>query len=721
MIGIKANGVFWDMKPGASAEIERKSPFFSFDDVPIEYSTPVTFLYSPVNDKGADFYFQYYTERIKKSIAVEFYDGPVFQSRAMLIIESADININAIEESQITGYLLYSLSNFYQQVRDKKLKELKLGGTRNFTFTTSDPTDGSDGYWQHFHDTWSDDTIPYVFAPIRNEKIYGEEGPDFINRLGDNGQLNFDPEDAAPLVPMIRLPYLLTQIYAEHGFTVDFSGLNDEDWKKLYLVNLVKIDWVYIAPTGGDPPAAYTAQPFIKIDLNKHVSQDKTIFDFILQLFRRYGWAPVFSLQKRECRYVSLKELGKGTKKDWTRFASPVLSTTFNQDLKKWAFKTEIDGNDDYPSAPDFTGIKFSPQRLSLQGAPAPSMSMEGRVMYCFDENQWYQVKLNEDSNEFEWMYYADNIYDLEPDGATDTISSSISTLPIQFTKYRSVGPGDDRYCYFPVMEQEATKAIGYRLLFFFGLNYELKDNKGAGDLLIPYSSSIREESFGSTPLAWSNVFRHPLFSGSPVEEDYGIVPYWFQKYLDTMVRGEDTAFDLRLPVTELMNFSWDDVIIINQLGYMVMQLTQPTPYRGKLRATLKRIVKKAAAANGNIRPIYIHLTVFNLNPFSFDMVIPFVGSITVTGVNCDVKLNLYSDPAGTIPYTPVTPLSIMLRATRTDDGIVTFDESQSYIVAESEEVIMTNTLQSSERPIDHTSDIVYALDDSFTGEYVVI
>lgn len=80
MFGIKANDRFLDTKPGSSTEIERKSPFFTIDDIVSEATTStIDFPYTPNNALALGLPYQYYTLRAKKKIQVEHYDGNSFR------------------------------------------------------------------------------------------------------------------------------------------------------------------------------------------------------------------------------------------------------------------------------------------------------------------------------------------------------------------------------------------------------------------------------------------------------------------------------------------------------------------------------------------------------------------------------------------------------------------------------------------------------------------
>ncbi|HEX8358277.1 MAG TPA: hypothetical protein VF610_12720, partial [Segetibacter sp.] len=466
MLGVKLNGVFLDLKPRTSTEIDRKSPLFAISEYASEGTTePVVFRYSPKNALAFDLPFQYYSERRKKKYQVEYYSGNSFLYRCTLVIETGKLNLNNIQDTEISGVLLYSISDFFQNVKGKKLSDLQLGGVRTFAWTTNIPGDGSAGFWQHVHASWTDDDIPYVFQPIRNDAYYGKNGDvDWMNKLNDNAQILYDLQapQPSPLVPMIKLKYLITQIFEEAGFAIDFTGLNDEDWKKLLLVNLKRIDWWEPKPlTDADGNTVIQRAPssIIKIDLKKHVPQDKTVSDFILQLFFRYGWTPLFNSSTKKCRLVAVKEYENGRIKDWTKYTSPRIESAFNEDIKIFAFTNEIDSNDELPSAPDLTNANTSPGALAARNLPVPTSAQAGLVTFCYHDNQWWQVQLDETTNEYAWKLLGDNIYNDEPKDNNETIATTISTLPSYYTEYRKV----DNIAYggyFPAMSHEATKNI---------------------------------------------------------------------------------------------------------------------------------------------------------------------------------------------------------------------------------------------------------------------
>jgi hypothetical protein len=315
MIGVRVNGRFLDLKPRSSGEVERKSPFFSIEEITSEASTPLTFLYTPNNAVALKLPYQYYTERKKMRLPAEYFDDNTFKGRCTLVLETGKLNLNNVEATEISGYLLYGVSNFLNDIKGAKLSDLSYGGDRTFNWTTADPTDGSDGFWQHIHDSWTDAAIPYVFQPIRNEGWL--EDVDWLNKLDDNAKIKYDLLNV--LVPAIRLPFLIENIFSDYGYTVDFSGMGDTHWQKLIMLSEVEVNWVnrnYLYNGSNESWSAfYTVWPSITINLQNHVPQDKTIADFIIQLFNRYGWFPIFDLSTKVVKMYSVKAFRSGRKK----------------------------------------------------------------------------------------------------------------------------------------------------------------------------------------------------------------------------------------------------------------------------------------------------------------------------------------------------------------------------------------------------------------------
>lgn len=661
MIGLKVNNVFLDIASdkNSSAEIQRNSPFFAIDQISAEYSTPVTIPFTEKNAQALGYTFQYYTIREKKKVEAELFSDGISKGMCTLVIETAAMNYNNAERTTLSGYVLCGVSHFFQVIKDKKLTALSLGGARHFEFTTNAPDDGSAGYWQHFHATWTDNTIPYVFQPVRNEKYYGENSEtDWMNQLGEDLKLKFDPKNV--LVPMIRLKYLLEQIFIEHGFTVDFSPLQNELWKSIILIGTKKIDWTSVRAAtnaNGTITIQAAAKDNITISLAKHLAPDKTISDFIIQLFYRFGWAPVFD--GTLCKIVPVKFLKDGQRKDWTPFASPVFSSSFTEDAPVYAFDTEIDSNDTFPSEPDLKDKKIGKPVATASLLPVPTVSEEGLIRFCFYENQWQQVQLDDTTNTYKWFVYGDNIYNYEPPGNTQTISSTIAAVPHYLTLHRTAGGpnGTKYYGYYPFIQEDSSLPFGYRMAFYHGLRKEQLQNGFDGTLFYPNCTSVYDatEAIEEGGDCWANVLKYTWDGGTIYSFDLGIIEFWWKPFLDYTARGEEIQFDIRLPLHDLIAYKWNDVILISNIAWLVKSYIEPLPYQGTIQATLKRllpplppvVVTPVIAAGATI---YAKLILINERTKRVD-------DYVVTTV--DVVVELYTDTAGTLPYNPAETLYV--------------------------------------------------------------
>ena len=723
MIGLKVNGEFLDIKPGIVSEIERKSPFFAMNDYASEVTTDtIAIPYTAKNALALDLPYQYYSERKKQKYEnVEYYSDNLFVSKCTLVIETGILNLNNIEATEISGYALFGGSMAFQEFKGKLMKDLVLGGVRSIPWTTIDPYDGSIGYWQHFHDTWINSSIPYVFAPVRNEGYSGDGGPEWMNKIYDNGQLTFDT--SLPLVPMIRLKYLLEQIFTELNYQYDFSLLNGTGWDKMILVNLTSVNWTTLGDIGGTIVPVYSS--IVHIDLSKHVPQDKTITEFLIALFYRFGWAPLFDTKKKKCTIFPIKFISSGAHKDWTKFVNPRIDSTFNEDPKLFAFKNTIDDGDSYPTSADLGSQSLLPGWPSKFTLDTPSAIYEGKVVFCFNENQYYRCDYDTTTNSYEWVLFSDNIFDYDPANSTNSIETQISTLPIQLSVYLSES-GIDYAGFFPAMKQDKNSNIGFRLLFYFGKILDTRLDTLAGLHTYPYASSIRVDHYGTAYNDWSNVYKHTQPVGN---NEYGIIEYWWKKALGFLQSSEVNKMNINLPLNELSAFNWSDIILIKNIPYIVQSFIEPFPYRGFIQATLKRINYEPYTEPVIITGVAGGLTIYAKMSFSNATVVTHTWNGTGTSYPPyqmhyhDITLNLYQDAAGTIDYVPTGTLYLLYRYDIYSHGVVKWPYqsyigmNSNYLLFKTQELFLQDVPSTGAQIFEYR----YSLDVNASTDYVII
>lgn len=595
MLGISINGEFLDLSPGTTAQIERTSPFFNSDDLAEEYSLPFTIPYTPKNARLLGFPNHYYTRRFKNKIPAKLYDNNNFAYGGMLVVESAGLNVNDVTQTHIGGYFLSGVSSFFQEVKNKKLKELYLDGVRNFIWTNNDPASPNIGFWQVIHKAM-DGSREYLFAPIRNSMWSGTDdagSPDMMNKIGEDGNLDY-ASNYSTLAPQISLKYLLTKIFEEHDWAFDYSEMNDAAWETIYMPSFYAVTWQKVVKLPNDPWFQYSPLPNISMNLQNHVPPEEYIQNFIIGLRNRYNWGFDFDSVTKTCSMFPLKNLANGVKKDWTKFMAEQLDSSFSEDEKIFAFKNEIDSNDGLSSSPDFTKVQYGNPVDSYSDLPAPVEDNFNQVIFVWKDNKFYQNRYNDTTHDYEWQLFADNIYDFEPDGHNEDISTDISTMPVYKTLFRNNG-ASDLFILLPLCEQEGNwegkdgefKPWGVRLLFYRGKVFEGNPLGNAGTVKYPYLTSICFTITQTEPdLDWSNVFVHQ----SPDGVNKGIIDYWWKETLEFRKNSEVNTVALYLPRTELANFKWSDVILLKNIPYVAQKITEVIPYDSSVKADLRRI-----------------------------------------------------------------------------------------------------------------------------------
>lgn len=666
---IKYKGEFFDNITGDSPELEKTSPLFISEKVMGEISTPLTINYSDTNCRllGNYFFSRLYKSRLKIDVELYYQDG-TYKCNATLVVESAGMHEVLPGRGQVSGYILTGGSHFFTSIKDKLLTQLNLGGIRTKNLTTTDPTDASDGYWQMFQQTW-DFANDYVIAPCRNEYFTGSDNDIFasgyMNKLDSNNNL----ETTQDVVPFVKLKYVLSSIFSEHNWSVDFTDINDTDWEKLVLFSAKPIStktntyvWVGFTLTTVIIPA-----PSVSFKLNDVMPQNITCAAFINAICNRYGWVPLFE-SGRKCRFLALKEMPAKPVKDWTEFALPAKKSTIEKDKKIFAFKNNFGGNDKFPSQFSFDGFTLGAPVYCKIDLPSPYGAYDTVLIYVWLENQYYKVIWDPNAlggvGDRVWTVHGDNIYDADADDATDTFETDCTTLPLYRTQYRMEG-SFERFAIFPYCEQSQFENWGIRTLFFHGTQKETDANNNYAEKWYPFLSPTNTDSNGNVLTAWANIYKYYYDN-----VDKGIITFWWQPWLDIIKNIEDQVeINFLLPLTEYINFKWDNKILLNNQQYLIKTLIETQVVNGLVGISTK--CQKIRSLN---------------NPFKTGVFIKLVYENTITGQHFEftnfgftsiyddlttgkVKIYVYSDAAGTIPLT-VTNLAVLTKIRQTRDGL---------------------------------------------------
>lgn len=597
MIGIELeNGKRLNVPERSTLEIERNSPFFSNNDEWAgERSTPITLRYTKENAQSLEHDYHFHSKRYKKVLDANLYDGTIFRQRGKLILEGSSINNNHSQRGEMRGYFVFALSNFYQIIKDKKLKSLILGGKRSYNWTTNNPNDASNGFWQWLHSTWAGNQ-EVVIAPIRNDSasepltisvpVIGTVitiATDWINKIGTDFKLDYNINLILnSICPQIRVKYIVDKIFEEHGYTVEYE-VGDYQWEKLFLTSLIPFNWVNRVELPSWPFFTFQPKSTIDIYLAEHLP-NKNITDFLVQLCNRYGWRLLIDDNRKVCRIKAVKTIRKGKRKDWSSYAAAESESDFKEGKKVFAFLNEVDSGDSLPIKGEFGDKTILPSVYRYQDLPTATGLIVNHVAYTYIENTYWIVQQNTDTQTYSWVPFSDNIFSFEPEGKTDTIETTMSTIPVARAVFQTVS-GVDRYGIFPVMKQKFNLDFGFRTVFYHGVVPDELANGVTSTGSYPHLSSLWRIPGPADDDVWSNVFVQDYN-----DEKRGIIEYWFKDWINIISEGEDMKFVMRVPRKELMDFQWDDIILIRNIPFLVKSIIEPIPYQNKAEVTLRRI-----------------------------------------------------------------------------------------------------------------------------------
>lgn len=661
MLQILYNNEPLDISQTNDAELQQSSPLFGIEQSIAEFSTPITILYSDRNNRLLQHYFLELTSKTKISLPVVIYENNTFSNNATLVIETTNLHRYLSSKASLTGYLLLNISNFFNDTKDKLMSALDLGGLRSFNYTTLDPTDSSDGYWQHFQDTWNfgDD---YIMVPAHNpanpavhiSAVDGvaHDNSEWMNMLADHALATY----VVSVYPFIKLKYLLEHCLAENGWAADFTGIINTDWQKLILYPYSGIDVANSNTFFDDdttPGLNVIFVPFTHVQycLNQFVDPTVTCSTFVLQWCTRLGWAPVIDGGKKIIRFVALKDNQSFVKKDWTKYAQPATLEDYKDDPPIISYKTKYTGNDGFSSDQDITGFKVGNPVASKFSLPAVDPLYDNVIIFSEAENQYYTQVFDNDADTRTWLPYRDNIYDDAIDNSTLDIESEAGTVASYWALYGTIGDVD-YYALMLYSEQSKLEAPGIRAVFFLGMSTDKKTDGTDGDNSYPFSSAINFLPGSSTPaVAWANVWK---YQKGGVE--YGIENYWYKPWIDATSTGATVTMDFNLPLHELVNFRWDDKILVGNVQYLAMQLNRPFPFKNTVQMVLRRLTTKAAL-EAQTQIIYVRKVVeifetgvtFTQTLTSLTSGVDFTYTYT-NGVRAHVYIRTFADAAGTVP-----------------------------------------------------------------------
>jgi hypothetical protein len=595
-IQIISTGEFLQLYPDTVLELEDFNPFLQFTEEGIKgsFTMPFDIKATPHNNRNVGYASIHQKKLSGSGIDAILYDDANMQHGVGKIkIEKPTNDLNNVEDGKISCYFLAGASNFFQDIKDKKLRDINTGGDRSFEWDGLD-SDAGVGFWRHIHQVANGavNAYDYAFYPVLNADWpeYDDNYPPEMNRMfwdptvypaWPAGAVRFptnytelDDDPANRIVPFPYLHYIIKRFFATVGWNVKGDILTDETFRKITMLSFRAIDWA----RQGNGTASYYANDPVVFNLSDHLP-DWTMSRFLIQLQNRFGFEWKFDRSTKTCTIRLMKNAATGTVKDFTRYCNPDIPKTVLQNVIKYSLITTdgISGGKLDLTAIDFKGLLD--ERTDL---PAADETKAGFVYLIVGENNYYIC--DSDGDNYSWSILGANTFDYIPDGATEQIETEAGTVGMEQSpsvNYDLMPRLDNPGLWVGHGDQDAE--WGLHLLFYHGLKGRAAPND---DDLYCYASNHIYDANMNQVADWGLTYTCFKTDGT----DVGLYATFWKDILELLRSQEELEIVLYLPRHLYMQLDYTDQIVIAGVRMFVKTKNLRVPYENKIKLTCLRI-----------------------------------------------------------------------------------------------------------------------------------
>lgn len=594
MLALQIGDEFLELPKELSLELVEENPFLQFaeDEALGNYTLPYSLNSIPANVRKTDYVaiFQKITDNSGKE--VRLWSNGFQHSIGITKTEKVNHNLNNLHAGTQSHYYLFGSSSFYQQIKKKRLRDIDMGGARSFAwddYATSGP-----GFWGHMSTLVNSapNADDYAIYPVINKSWPSGIVPN-MDMMNDcdyhDGAVRLLPYRVAPgfllditrIVPFPYLHLVMKRAVEYAGWTIEGDIFSDTDFLKVTMINGQAIDWGNAIKTGGAWGVVQRNPVVFNLQDNL---PDIEIGAFLVALRKDFGLWYNFDYIKKKIIVSTMNGLTIGEVKDMTKFASPLITKSIDQEKKIYALRTE--GGESV----DLTNVDFQGNINEISDLPAAAEALYGHAYLVVAENNYYVCLQNEDTEAWEWTLLSYNIFDYAPAGSTDDITTAATTVGMEV--YNTV-PGDGiptiplapRYDiqgrWFGRTEGAGEEDWGIVLCFYHGTVSNLVSGE-----LYPYGSSHIYDPGMNQVAQWSLAFDCYKTDGTNV----GLYTLNWKKFLDIISGPESYEATLYLPLHLAMQLKFSDQIIIAGVKMFVKQIKRSLEYKGMLEIEAVRI-----------------------------------------------------------------------------------------------------------------------------------
>ncbi len=582
MLGIKIGGEHLDLVPGTTVSLERESPMLQFNqEIKGGYSLPLEIKNNDNNARILNWSASFQKKLNSIGRDCDILDNGFPLAIGKLKTERVAFNLNRSSANSISAYIVTEAADFYQDAKDKKLREINVGGDRSFDWDGLS-TAGA-GFWAHIHAVANAavNAYDYAFYPVINEgwESRGTYPPIMNMVYYDLGQVQFptnyvglDVREINRIVPMPYLHYVLKKAFEFCGWKVTGAIFDDLDFLSATMLNFRAIDWAAAHDSG---PVGYTPRDPVVFNLQDHLP-DITIPSFIIALKNLFGWMYDWDKSKKTCTIRFLRVLPEGAPRDITNITNPRPLKNVQTEQKTYALR-----NGEEP--PDFSLVDLRAQVDTYQDLPAAAEALYGHVRLVVKENNYFICQQDEADN-WIWELFTSNNFDYVPEGANEDINTDVR-LPVM--EFREVAP--DSWMLLPRMDNqgewfgrtEGDSEWGIHLLLFHGVRFDL-DNVQA----YPYASTHIYDARLNQVADWGLTYRCFKTNG----DDVGIYNTFWKPFLDMLKVNEELEIVCYMDRLEYLKLLFTDILVVDGVKLLIKTIKPTFPYKDVLTLVCWRI-----------------------------------------------------------------------------------------------------------------------------------
>lgn len=551
MLGIKIRDTFISLNPDTTLTFEMSHPVGiitdALDQVNGGFSFPIEIPLDDVNLGVIG-----HAQRLDlDSVLIKDEYCEVWIDGVLLYIGLA--YVKAVSRTTCSLYMVF---NDITPIADVLLSELDLGGTRTL------------GASEAVRTALADDTAAnpldhdFIFCPVYNP-VYSELWNTAFPTAQQTFYQNFYSSDdaayaeypACAITPFVRLDYILRQIFAHSGYSLDNQWQDIDELKLILIYNNFNIN-THTAPAVSSWDE--------EIDLAYHVPYRKAL-DLVKAVIGTFALGLYTDPHDKTVELIPWRDLISGpVVADWTSKAAADYDYTTDRDyISRWRY--DLDEAD--AMSVRFSGVTF-PQDLVLDTHTYIRQALAGvyfvGVHYAIADNTYYWLEsgraaytaqdFKEQNNGSTAKEYISplipmwNSHDIETDGdVNDALVLQQQQLPaIEHVGYSS------QYA------DMKTTCTSMRLMIYRGMQPYDTGISGTYPMAGVTRYNIRGDVVGEYALTW--------------DQPGGIYDQWWKLPYEMLLNRKSVVRRLRLTIADLVSFRFQHKIRIENQNYFMLK-----------------------------------------------------------------------------------------------------------------------------------------------------